>query len=217
VTVTDRQGKVIQNAKVTATGPMERESSTDSEGTVILRNVTAGTYRLRFDHEAFLSFEKEVTVGAGRPIKTTAALTPAPPPPAPPPPPKPDPAPAAAPPPPPPSGPPTSVDVPTFVEKNYIGGSPSKTSQIGCTGTSSATLMQLRDPLAQHSHADADELLYIVAGEGVQRIGTVETNLTAGTLAIVPRGTPHTITRKGNRPVIMLSILTGPPCTGAAK
>jgi mannose-6-phosphate isomerase-like protein (cupin superfamily) len=213
--VTDRQGKPIQNVTVAATGPMEREGTTDSEGTAILRNVATGTYRLRFDHQAYISFEKEVTVAAGRPVKTTAALTAAPPPP-PPPPPKPEP----EPPPPPsaaPSGPPTSVDIPTFVEKNYVGGSPSKTSQVGCTATSTATLIQLRDPLAQHSHAEADELIYVVAGEGLQRIGGVETNLTAGTLAVIPKGTPHTITRRGNRPVIMLSILTGPPCTTAAR
>jgi quercetin dioxygenase-like cupin family protein len=37
-------------------------------------------------------------------------------------------------------------------------------------------------------------------------------NLTAGTFAVIPRGTPHTVTRKSNTPMIMVSILTGPPC-----
>ena len=65
VTVTDRQGKVIQNAKVTATGPMEREGKTDAEGTVILRNVAAGTYRLRFEHEAFCLSRRRSPSGPG--------------------------------------------------------------------------------------------------------------------------------------------------------
>ena len=105
------------------------------------------------------------------------------------------------------------MSIPDFVEKNYISrGAPSKNSPVGCTGTSTATLVQLRDPLAEHSHAEADEMIYIVAGEGVQRIGSVEMNLTAGTFAVIPRGTPHSVTRKSNTPMIMVSILTGPPC-----
>jgi mannose-6-phosphate isomerase-like protein (cupin superfamily) len=210
--VTDRQGRPLEGATVTATGPMDREGKTDADGNVLLQNVGAGTYRLRFEHPASVTLEREITVGT-RPVKVSAELSPAPPPPAPP---KPEPAAAPPPPaPPPPSGPPTSLSIPDFVEKNYVVNSPSKMSPVGCTGTSTATLLQLRDPLAEHSHDDADEMLYVVAGEGVERIGGVETNLTAGTFAVVPRGTPHSITRRGSRPIILLSILTGPPCTPA--
>ncbi len=213
VFVTDRQGRPLEGVTVTATGPMEREGTTDADGNVLLRNVGPGPYRLRFEHPASITLERDVTV-ATRPVKLTAELSPAPPPPAAPP--KPEPAAATPPPPPPPpSGPPTSVSIPDFVEKNYVGNAPSRTSPVGCTGTSTATLLQLRDPLAEHSHDAADEMLYVVAGEGVERIGGVEVNLTAGTFAVVPRGTPHSITRRGSRPIILLSILTGPPCTPA--
>jgi mannose-6-phosphate isomerase-like protein (cupin superfamily) len=105
------------------------------------------------------------------------------------------------------------VALPDFIEKNYIGrGAPSKSSPVGCTGTSTATLLQLREPLQEHSHNDADEMIYVIAGEGVQRIGGIETKLAAGSFASLPRGTPHTITRRGNNPIIVLSIMTGPPC-----
>jgi hypothetical protein len=215
VMVTDRQGRPLPDVAVRATGAMERDGRTDAEGTIVLRNLVSGTYRLRFESPGTITFEREVTVAAGRPVKTIAELNPAPPPP---PPPKPEPLPPAPPPPAPvrPSGPPSSVAVPDFVEKNYIGrGAPSKSSPVGCTASSTATLLQLREPLAEHSHADADEMLYVVAGEGVQRIGGIEMNLTAGTFAVVPRGTPHTVTRKGSTPIIVLSILTGPPCDPA--
>jgi mannose-6-phosphate isomerase-like protein (cupin superfamily) len=215
VLVTDRQGRPLPEITVKATGAMERDGKTDADGTIILRNLAAGTYRLRFESPTTITFEREVTVAAGRPVKTTAELNPAPPPP-PPPKPEPPPAPVAPPPPVRPSGPPSSVAVPDFVEKNYIGrGAPSKSSPVGCTASSAATLLQLREPLAEHSHADADEMLYVVAGEGVQRIGGIEMNLSAGTFAVIPRGTPHTITRRGNTPLIVLSILTGPPCDPA--
>jgi mannose-6-phosphate isomerase-like protein (cupin superfamily) len=209
VLVTDRTGKPLEGVTIAAVGPVQREGTTDADGTLLLRNMAAGTYRLHFEHQGYVPFEREVTVQT-RAVKTNAELSDAPPPP---PPPKPEPAPApAAAPPPPPSGPPTSVSIPDFVEKNYVGGAPSRSSPVGCTGTSKATLLQLRDPLAEHSHADADEMLYVVAGEGVQKIDGKEVALTAGTFAVVPRGTSHSISRKGSRPVILLSILTGPPC-----
>ena len=55
-------------------------------------------------------------------------------------------------------------------------------------------------------------MLYVVAGEGVQRIGGKEMPLTAGTFLVVPRGTSHSIARRGSRPIILLSIVSGPPC-----
>jgi mannose-6-phosphate isomerase-like protein (cupin superfamily) len=204
VFVTDRTGKPLDGVSVAAVGPVQREGTTDADGTVVLRTLSAGTYRLRFEREGYFTFEREVTLQT-RPVKTTAELTEAPPPP---PPPKPEPAPAPAPPAPRPSGPPSAVSIPDFVEKN----APGRSSVLGCTATSTATLLQLRDPLAEHMHADADEMLYVVAGEGVQKIGGMDTNLSAGTLAVIPRGTPHSITRKGSRQLILLSIVTGPPC-----
>ena len=57
-----------------ATGTMEREGKTDSDGTIILRNLNAGTYRLRFESAGTITFEREITVAAGRPVKTTAEL-----------------------------------------------------------------------------------------------------------------------------------------------
>ncbi len=155
VMVTDRQGKPLADVVVRATGPAEREGKTDADGMVLLRNVASGTYRLRFESPGTITFEREVSVAVGRPVKTTAELTPAPPPP---PPPKPEPPPPAPPPPAPPvrpSGPPSSVALPDFIEKNYIGrGAPSKSSPVGCTASSTATLLQLREPLQEHSHND---------------------------------------------------------------
>ena len=71
----------------------------------------------------------------------------------------------------------------------------------------------LRDPLAEHTHDDADEAIYVVAGEGTQHIAGRDVPLSPGTLAMVPRGTPHTITRLGTKVLVLLSVLSGPPCT----
>src|SRR5919199_1212129 len=67
VLVTDRVGKPLQDIAVKATGPMEREGKTDTEGTIVLRNLNPGTYRLRFESAGTITFEREITVAAGRP------------------------------------------------------------------------------------------------------------------------------------------------------
>jgi mannose-6-phosphate isomerase-like protein (cupin superfamily) len=212
VLVTDRQGKALADVEVGVTGPAERDAATDAEGNVVFRNMGAGTYRLRFDHPAFITLEREVSMQAGRALRTTAALNPAPSPPpkqepvVPPPPPTPELPPQA-------SQPPTVVSIPEVFESNPIGRNPSRTSLVGCAGVATTTLIQVRDPLTEHTHADADEALYVVAGEGIQRVAGRDVPLIPGTLAVVPRGTLHSITRQGPRVLVLLSITSGPPCT----
>lgn len=211
VQITDNVGKVLGDADVIAVGPVDRQGTTDEEGSITFRNMAAGTYRLRFQHEGSITLERDVTLQAGRTTtRITAALNPEPERPAAPP--APTPA-APAPPPPAVNAQPMTVSIPDFVEKNYVGSQPMMRSPLGCTSSSTTTLVQLRDPLTEHSHADADETLYVVAGDGTHRVNGRDSSLTAGTYSLVPRGTAHAITRKGSRPLIFLSILSGPPCT----
>lgn len=207
VTATD--GKTLAGVSVRATGPVDREAQTDVSGLVSLANMSAGTYRLHFEHDEYVTFEKEVTLAPGRSPRLNVALTAAPPPP---PPPKPEP--AAPPPPPVPDGnySPSTVSIPDFIEKNYIGGAAVKNSSIGCTAATTTTLVQTKDPIKEHAHADADEIINVVAGEGTIRVDGRESALSAATIVVVPRGTPHTLTRRGSRPLIFVSTLAGPPC-----
>jgi Cupin domain/Carboxypeptidase regulatory-like domain len=210
VVVTNMEGQPLTGVWAKASGPVDREGPTDSAGGVTFSNVTAGSYRLRFEHEDFITLERDVTVAAGRPLKVSVALSAAPPPP----PPKVEPAPAPPPPQPVPSGDfqPVSVDIPDLFEKNYIGNAAVKRSPIGCTATSTSTLVQVRESIAEHTHADADELLYIVAGEGTHRIAGRDYPLTGGVFSLVPRGTSHSISRRGRQPLVVISTLSGPPC-----
>ena len=140
-------------------------------------------------------------------------LTPAPPPPkveAPPPPPP--PAPIVR-----PAGEQKTTNVPTFVEQNFIPAREGKKeSLVGCTGEATSMLIQLRDPLAEHTHAEGSEMLYVVAGEATHRVGDRDETLTAGSFSAVPRGTAHSLTRRGRNPVIVISTLAGQPCDAAA-
>ena len=208
VTVTDMSGQPIQDVSVRASGPVDRQGTTDAKGTVVLRNVTSGTYRLRFEHENYVTFEREITHGT-RASNVAIALSGAPAKPEDEPREEPKPEPPASPPLP-PAGPPTFVSIPDFVEKHYVGSAPVLTSPVGCVPAATSKVIQLREPLAEHTHPDADELIYVVAGEGTHRIKGNEIALAAGMFVTIPRGTAHSITRKGRNPIIMLSVTTEP-------
>ncbi len=213
VEVTDTQGVTIPDVLVRLTGTMSREGRTDQSGQLRFATMRAGNYRLRFEREGFVPLERDVTV-ANRTLSVDAMLTAAPPPPkveAPPPPPPP-PAPIVR-----PAGEQKTTNVPTFVEQNFISARDGKKeSLVGCTGEATSTLIQLRDPLVEHTHAEGSEMLYVVAGEATHRVGDRDETLTAGSFSAVPRGTAHSLTRRGRNPVIVISTLAGQPCDTAA-
>lgn len=213
--VTDRLGNALEDIAVTVTGAVDRSGRTDAGGMLTLKTLSPGLYRLRFEHERFITLERDVTVrGATR---TEVALSPAPPPVSPPPPPAPDPPPAPTPVASPAAAVPAkTVSIPDVVDQNFIGRAPRKDLMLGCTPASTTTLLQLREPLATHAHPSGDEMLYVVAGQGIHTIAGRESLIDAGTFCLVPRGTPHSITRRGSNPIVLLSIEAGPPCGAAA-
>jgi mannose-6-phosphate isomerase-like protein (cupin superfamily) len=107
------------------------------------------------------------------------------------------------------------VSIPAFLDKNFIGRDPLKESVLACTPYSTVRLLQMRDALAEHKHADLDEVIYIVAGEGAIRVRGEMTAVAPGALTVVPHGVPHSVERRGRNPLILLSTLSGAPCAAA--
>jgi len=213
VTVRDQSGSGLPGVKVILSGAASAELVTDGSGSVTLSNLKDGTYRLRCEHDRFITLEREFVVRTAQPTAIEVTMNRAPPPPQPLPAPAPPPAPKpAASPPIPPSGPPVTIAIPDYVDKNFVGRDPLKESVLACNGLETVRLLQLRDPIAEHNHSNMDEILYVVAGEGTIRLGTVPSNVTAGSLIVVPHGTPHAIDRRGRNPLILLSTLSGAPC-----
>lgn len=213
VQVTDNRGAVLPDVRVTAVGAVSREGATGTDGIVRFSTMKIGTYRLRFERDGFITLERDVVVRAGEGPPVDVALDVAPPPPKPPEPPAPPP-----PPPPeakalPPPGEMKVVDIPVFLDRNLIGGREGrKDSPLGCAATGTATLHQLRETWVTQSHADADEWLYVVAGQGTLRLGSAEQRLQAGTFSLVPHTVEHAIVSTGRNPLILVSILSGPGC-----
>lgn len=212
--ITDGSGRQVEGVTVNVIGPVDRELKSPASGPTRIEGLRAGTYRLRFTREGFITFEKEITWRAGTAApELSITLTPAPPAPTPPPPP---PAPAKAEPAPsklPPPGAPKTMSLLDFIEKNFISGrEPQKEDLIGCSGVGQTMLWQIRDPWSGRRHESADAMIYVVAGDGTLKLGDRDVAVTNGSFAVVPRGTSYGFTRRGRNPLIVLAVLSGAPC-----
>lgn len=211
--ITDGTGRPVEGVTVNVMGPVDREVKSPGSGPTRIEGLRAGTYRVRFTHENFITFEKEISWRAGTAApELSITLNPAPAPPAPPTPPAPvTPEPAASKQPPP--GTPKTMSLLDFIEKNFISGrEPHKEDLIGCSGVGQTMLWQIRDPWTGREHESADAMIYVVAGDGTLRLGDRDVNITNGSFAVVPRGTTYGFTRRGRNPLMVLAVLSGAPC-----
>jgi mannose-6-phosphate isomerase-like protein (cupin superfamily) len=220
VHVRDSGGHPLTGVRVLVDGTTSGQFTTDDEGVVRLPSMRDGPYHLRFEKNEFIATERDLTLRGGQPDVIDVALGTAPPtPPAAPKPPVPPlasrPAATISPP---AAGEQKTVSIPAFLEGNFIGREPLKESILGCTTTATTRLLQLRDGLAEHVHANADETLYVVAGEGALLIPKhYAVPVAPGSLSVVPRGAPHALERRGKNPLIVLSVLSGGPCTAETE
>jgi mannose-6-phosphate isomerase-like protein (cupin superfamily) len=208
IVVSSADGSPLSDTVVTVEGPTKRTLRTEG-GRAVLEGVPAGEYRLRFEREGYTPFEKEVTARVGKPTEVKVTLTALP---EPPPPPVEPPATKA----PPPTTKALAADLAALTEKEWIGRAPSKTTLLACSDLTNSHLIQLNRPLADHAHADADEIFYVVGGEGVARVATGQQKLQAGMFLFVPRGLSHELTPSGRNPLIVMSVRSGESCQAAA-
>ena len=213
--ITDPAGASIEGVTVTVTGPVDREATSPAGGFTRVQGLRAGTYRVRFTRDGFITFEKELTWRAGTAtpevsITLNRAASSPPPPPAPPTSVAPPPSPAPRLPPP---GAAKTLSLPDFIEKNFITGREAhKENMVGCSGIGQAVLWQVREPWDGRQHESADAMLYVIGGEGSIKLDGREVTVTAGSFAVVPRGTTYGFTRRGRNPLIVLAVLAGAPC-----
>ena len=212
ITVTDASGGTISGVKVTSEGPTPRNGETSGSGQVNFPGLLGGTYRLRFDSDAVTPFEKEVTVRSGQVLAVDVMLNPAKkvaPPPAP--------APVVVAPPPAvaksgPAGQAQLVSVPKVLEANFVGKDPRRESILSCSGNTRSTMLQVNQPMPERMYADADVVYYVIGGEGLMKLDGKETRLSLNDFVSIPRGGSHTFEKRGNRMLILLSVLGGEPC-----
>ena len=159
VAVTDPSGAPVSDVKVSVSGAAARPSRTEA-GRIVFERLPVGAYRMRFEKTGFVTFEREVIARGGKPIDVKVTLVPVPGPPAPPPPP------VGPLPPPPVEAKLVVLDIPAFIEKNTSAAS---------GRTTPAERRRPRDLDAdQRLHRgararDADEFIYVIAGQGMAR------------------------------------------------
>jgi mannose-6-phosphate isomerase-like protein (cupin superfamily) len=208
VVVSDPSGSPVPDAKITLSGPAQRTTRTE-RGRAVFEGLPAGTYRFRFEKAGYLTFEREVVGRGGKPIDVKVTLTPEP----------------LPPPRPVPGLPPLAtavptrfvvLDMPAFIEKNYVGRGAGKTTPLACATGANSTLIQINEPMAEHAHSDADEFLYVIAGEGTLRMGQREEPLGPAVFLMIPRGMSHTLTAGRKKPLVLTSIRAGESCGAPA-
>ena len=214
-TITDTRGEPLAGVHVEVLGVSDRSGESTASGQVTFSGMSAGSYRVRFSGDPIVSYEREVTVRAGRTVNVDITLNAAPP--AAPTPVPPDPAPAA-----PvasavgPIGQLQTVSIVDLVERELIGNSqPSRTTLLACSGNTRTTLVQLTQPQEERQYEAAEITYYVVAGEGTLRAGGRDTALAPSSFVALPRDTAHALTRRGRRPLIVLVTLSGAPCEEA--
>ena len=215
LTATDPRGLPIDGVRVTILGASDRNGVTDDRGQVNFVGMQPGTYRVRFDGDNVISFEREVTVRPGQPTGIDITLNPAAPPPAPAPPPPAaaaveKPAAAVGPP-----GMPQILSIVDLAEKQLSGNQPRRETLVSCSGNTRTTLVVLNQDQTDRLYDGAETEYYVVAGQGAVRLNGRETPLAAGSYASIPRNTSHGIAKRGNRPLILVAVLSGEPCEQA--
>lgn len=216
LTVTSQSGAFLADAHVRAEGPTSRQGSTGADGETVLANVTAGTYRCRIQRDGYVTLEKELVVKTGARTTAEAVLSPAMPSAAP------APAPASCPAPAPVSttssnlvaGLPVTVSLVDQLADQLLKSKDAVAEHvIGCSGDTEAKLIRLTGGLESQTHANADVMLYMIAGDATLTMNGKDSNIGPGWFGLVPRGTTHTINRRGNKPLLVLSIESGQACS----
>jgi len=208
ITVTDTRGLPIPGIRVTIAGPSDRNGETDDSGQVNFVGMQPGTYRARFDGDKVVSFEREITVRSGQPTGVDVALN------------------IALPPPPPPAAPrvekavevvgppgtPQILSIVDLAEKQLSGNAPRRETVVACSGNTRTMLVVLNQDQPERLYDGAETEYYVVAGQGAVRLNGREAPLAAGSYVSIPRNTAHGIAKRGNRALILLSVLSGEPC-----
>jgi len=210
ISVRDQNRAPLSGVHLILSGAAAGAYTTGAAGTTVIPKLKDGLYRVRCEHAGFITLEREFTVRGGvmknaidvvlNPAQPSAGSAPS------------DAASASTAG---PSGPPVTVSITDFLDRNFIGREPMRESVLACRPLEAVRLLQMREPVARHVHDRVDEIIYVVAGDGVLRLGENAIALRPATLVVVPHGSNHAFEIRGKKPLIAVSTLAGAACTPA--
>ena len=208
ISVRDQNRAPLSGVHLILSGAAAGAYTTGAAGTTVVPKLKDGLYRVRCEHAGFITLEREFTVRGGvmktaidvvlNPAQPSVGSAPS------------DAASASTAG---PSGPPVTVSITDFLDRNFIGREPMRESVLACRPLEAVRLLQMREPVARHVHDRVDEIIYVVAGDGVLRLGENAIALRPATLVVVPHGSNHAFEIRGKKPLIAVSTLAGAACT----
>ena len=202
IAVADLSGAPVRDVRMKVSGASARTARIQN-GRTVLEGLRAGAYLFRFEKTGYVTFEREVIARGGKPVDVKVRLTPWV-----------QPArsvgPAAA------DAKLVVLDMPAFIEKNYVGREAGKTTPLGCAPGGAGTLLQINGPAAQHAHDDADEFIYVIAGKGTLQLAGREEPLSPAVFLMIPRRMAHTLTSASKKPLVIMSVRAGENCASSA-
>jgi mannose-6-phosphate isomerase-like protein (cupin superfamily) len=190
---------------------MERMGDTNAAGQVNFPGLPAGTYRLRFSGDDLVTFEREATLQGGRvtAVQVTLNAVEAK---------KEEPEAAPVAPPPPAVGPVGSPQWGSLTDlaKRALQSKPVRREVLlACSGNSRSVLLLLTEDQPDRTYEDAEATYYVLDGQGVVKIGDRPGDVSPGSFVAVPRGMTFSVMRRGNKPLVLLWVLSGSRCEEA--
>lgn len=212
MTVTDEEGGApIGGVKVsTSIDGAEKDTETTAGGIARFLAMKPGEYRVRFEHENYITLERDIVV-KGAALDLTVPLSAAPPPPKPP-----DPPPAAH------VGDgktytPVGFNVADFLEHNLLSKEGVRVDQLGCVSGGRVVLLQLRGSMpVPVNDESAEEAYFTVVGEAQLSSGghTFELNAASGSEMTLPSGSKGSLKQTGRTTLVLHVVQFGVPCQG---
>jgi len=209
VSATDGAGLGVSGVHVTVNGPVTRDGTTVSDGSFRALALKPGDYRLRFEHERFVTLERLVTVKGGQPTDVDVMLSRAP-----------EKAQTEPPPPPPTAEPRASAplpeaafDVTSYLEKEYLKSGANRVKSIACSASDSVSLVQTTTSYA--SAAGKRQLVLVaIAGQGRVNVGTKSERIDSrsGSTVTVPENTGFEAAREGKSTLVFVLVEIGKGC-----
>jgi mannose-6-phosphate isomerase-like protein (cupin superfamily) len=86
---------------------------------------------------------------------------------------------------------------------------------LSCSANTRSVMLVLTEEQPQRIYETAEATFYVVSGQGSAKVGTLQSVIGPGSFVAVPRATPFSLARQGNRPLIVLWTLSGEPCEQA--
>lgn len=77
---------------------------------------------------------------------------------------------------------------------------------IGCDSLSSSFCIVIRDQVKLHKHEFHSEQITVLEGEGEMKLGTNTYTIKKGDVIFVPKGTGHSVVKKGKKALKVISV-----------